>query len=120
MRERLHVIRAKRVLLATGALERLIAFPGNDRPGVMLAGAALAYLRRYGVAVGRRPVLFVNNDEAYATLFALHAAGIACAAVVDVRTGSLASERAARSASRCVGAVVTGVSAAAVSVGDGL
>jgi NADPH-dependent 2,4-dienoyl-CoA reductase/sulfur reductase-like enzyme len=38
MRERLRIIRARRVLFATGAIERLIAFPGNDRPGVMLAG----------------------------------------------------------------------------------
>src|SRR5262249_57253043 len=70
--ERLRVVRARRVLLASGALERLVAFPGNDRPGVMLAGAALAYLRRYGVAAGERPALFVNSDEAYESAFALH------------------------------------------------
>ncbi len=94
LRERLRIIRVRRVLMATGAIERLIAFPGNDRPGVMLAGAALAYLRRYGVAVGRRPAFFLNNDEAYATVFAMHAAGIGCAGVVDVRAASLAADRA--------------------------
>jgi methylglutamate dehydrogenase subunit C len=94
LRERLRVIRARRVLLATGATERLIAFPGNDTPGVMLAGSALAYLRRYGVAAGRRPALFVNNDEAYEALFALRAAGIECAGVVDARTESRAAARA--------------------------
>jgi sarcosine oxidase subunit alpha len=94
LRERLRVIRARRVLLATGATERLIAFPGNDTPGVMLAGSALAYLRRYGVAVGRRPAFFLNNDEAYEALFALRAAGIECAGVVDARTESRAAARA--------------------------
>jgi heterotetrameric sarcosine oxidase alpha subunit len=94
LRERLHVIRTQRVLLATGANERLIAFDGNDVPGVMLAGAALAYLRRYGVAVGRRPVFFINNDEAYEALFALAAAGITAAGVADVRPASRAAERA--------------------------
>jgi heterotetrameric sarcosine oxidase alpha subunit len=94
LRERLHVIRARRVLIATGALERLVAFPGNDVPGVMLAGAALAYLRRYGVAVGRQPVLFTNNDEAYEAAFALHTAGIRCAGIIDVRARSPAAERA--------------------------
>ena len=94
LRERLRVIRARRVLLATGALERLIAFPGNDLPGVMLAGAALSYLRRYGVAVGCQPAFFVNSDEAYEAVFALSRAGIACAGVIDVRAGSLAAERA--------------------------
>jgi hypothetical protein len=33
----------------------------------MLAGAALSYLRRYGVAVGRRPAFFLNTDQAYET-----------------------------------------------------
>jgi len=94
LRERLRIVRAKRVILATGAIERLIAFPGNDRPGVMLAGAALAYLRRYGVAVGRRPALFVNSDEAYETVFALKQAGVDCAGVIDVRGRSLAADRA--------------------------
>jgi len=94
LRERLRVIRARRVLLATGALERLIAFPGNDVPGVMLAGAALAYLRRYGVAVGQRPALFANNDEAYGAVFALLAAGVDCAGVIDPRAESHAAERA--------------------------
>ena len=85
LRERLRVIRARRVLLACGALERLIAFPGNDVPGVMLAGAALKFLRRYGVAPGMRPVFFINNDEAYETVLALAEAGIRVAAVIDSR-----------------------------------
>jgi methylglutamate dehydrogenase subunit C len=94
VRERLHVIRARRVLIATGATERLVAFGGNDVPGVMLAGGALGYLRRYGVAVAERPALFANSDEAYEAVFALHAAGIRCAAAIDVRADSPAAERA--------------------------
>jgi sarcosine oxidase subunit alpha len=49
-RQRYWTIRAREVVLATGADERLVAFPGNDRPGVMLAGAARTYaaLRRAG------------------------------------------------------------------------
>ena len=94
LRERLRIIRARRVLLTTGAIERLIAFPGNDLPGVMLAGAALAYLRRYGVAVGAHPAFFVNSDEAYQTVFEFAAAGIASAGVIDVRTKSQAADRA--------------------------
>jgi heterotetrameric sarcosine oxidase alpha subunit len=92
LRERLRIIRARRVVFATGALERLIAFPGNDLPGVMLAGAAHQYLRRYGVAVGRRPVFFLNSDEAYEAVLALSGAGLKCA-VIDVRESSLAAER---------------------------
>ena len=93
-RERLRVIRARRLLLASGANERLIACANNDRPGVMLAGAALAYLRRYGVAVGERPVLFANSDWAYESAFALHEAGIRLQGIVDPRSDSAAAERA--------------------------
>ena len=94
LRERLRIIRARRVIFASGAIERLIAFPGNDLPGVMLAGAALGYLRRYGVAVGRQPAFFVNSDQAYDSVFALAGAGIERVGVIDVRTSSLAAERA--------------------------
>src|SRR5262249_35418484 len=48
----------------------------------------------YGVAVASRPALFVNCDEAYEAAFALHAAGIPCAAIIDARATSPAAERA--------------------------
>jgi sarcosine oxidase, subunit alpha len=85
-RNRLWHIRARRVVLATGAIERLLVFPGNDRPGVMLAGAVETYLNRYAVAPGRRAALFTNNDDAYHAAAALGAAGVAVAAIVDART----------------------------------
>jgi sarcosine oxidase, subunit alpha len=78
-------IRAGRVVLATGALERPLVFAGNDRPGVMLAGAVERYVNQYAVAPGRRAVLFTNNDGAYRAARALLAAGVDVAAVVDVR-----------------------------------
>jgi sarcosine oxidase subunit alpha len=84
-RERLWRIRAREVLLATGAHERLIAFANNDLPGVMLAGAARAYVNRYAVRPGSRAVVFTNNDSAYPAAVDLAAAGVAVAAVVDVR-----------------------------------
>ncbi len=87
-RERVWRIRARRVVLATGAHERSIAFAGNDRPGVMLAGAARAYANRYGVLPGRRAVVFTTNDSAYAAARDLAAAGVEIAAIVDVRPGS--------------------------------
>jgi len=126
LRERLRVIRVERVLLATGALERLIAFPGNDVPGVMLAGAALGYLRRYGVAVGRRPAFFVNSDEAYEAAFALNEAGVRGVGVIDVRADSLAAERARECGIEVAGGAVVravhgraGVRAVTVAARDG-
>ncbi|HYY08184.1 MAG TPA: 2Fe-2S iron-sulfur cluster-binding protein, partial [Actinomycetota bacterium] len=55
--ERLWHVRAGRVILATGATERPIAFAGNDRPGVMLASAAAAYVERFGVLVSDHAAL---------------------------------------------------------------
>ena len=92
--QRLWIIRARSAVQATGATERLIAFPGNDRPGVMLAGAVLSYLRRQAVACGRRAVLFTNNDAAYETAFALKEAGVAVAAIIDCRAQSEGAGRA--------------------------
>jgi sarcosine oxidase, subunit alpha len=84
-RERLWQVRAKRVVLATGSIERPLVFPGNDRPGVMLAGAAQAYLNRYGVRVGKRAVLVTSNDTAYSVALDLKGAGVAIAAIADLR-----------------------------------
>ncbi|MGY5050211.1 sarcosine oxidase subunit delta family protein [Streptomyces sp. 900105755] len=84
-RERVWRIRARHVVLATGAHERSVAFGDNDRPGVMLAAAARTYLHRYGVLAGRRAVVFTTNDTAYAAALDLAAAGVTVAAIADTR-----------------------------------
>ncbi|PDQ18327.1 sarcosine oxidase subunit alpha family protein [Mesorhizobium sanjuanii] len=84
-RHRYWTIRAKTVVLATGSFERPLVFPGNDRPGVMLAHAAERYANEYGVLPGDRIALFTNNDSAYRAALALKKAGAAIVAVVDVR-----------------------------------
>ncbi len=109
-RERLWQVRAREVVLATGAIERPLVFPGNDRPGIMLAGAARTYLQRYGVRTGSRAVVVTSNDSAYRAALDLHAAGVEIAAIADTRErndGELA--RAARQAGieTLVSAVVT-------------
>jgi sarcosine oxidase, subunit alpha len=85
-RERLWQVRARSVVLATGAIERPLIFPGNDRPGIMLSGAAQTYLNRYGVRVGTRAVILTCADHAYQTALDLHGAGVAIAAIADLRT----------------------------------
>jgi sarcosine oxidase subunit alpha len=84
-RERLWQVRARRVVLATGAIERPLVFPGNDRPGILLAGAAQTYLNRYGVRVGQRVVIVTADDAAYQAALDLHAAGTTIAAIADLR-----------------------------------
>jgi sarcosine oxidase, subunit alpha len=84
-RERLWQVRAKRVVLASGAIERHMVFADNDRPGVMLASAARTYLNHYGVAVGRQVGVYTANDSAYAAAIDLKKAGVNIAAIVDLR-----------------------------------
>ncbi|HTT01979.1 MAG TPA: sarcosine oxidase subunit alpha family protein [Steroidobacteraceae bacterium] len=91
-RERQWQVRAREVVLAAGAIERPLVFPGNDRPGVMLAGAARTFLHRYGVLPGRRVVVVTACDEGYRAALDLHAAGAAIVVIADQRaraTGAL-------------------------------
>ncbi|MBA2390826.1 MAG: FAD-dependent oxidoreductase [Geodermatophilaceae bacterium] len=84
-RQRLWNIRAGQVVLATGAHERSIAFPDNDRPGIMLAVSAAAYAGQHGCLPGRRAVVFGAHDGALAAAVDLADAGVDVAAVLDVR-----------------------------------
>ena len=85
-RERLWHVRARRVVIAAGALQRPLVFSGNDRPGVMLADAARHYLHRYGVRVGTRVVVATGDDSAYEAAVDLQEAGVIINAVADARS----------------------------------
>jgi sarcosine oxidase subunit alpha len=77
-RQRSWHIAAKRAVLASGAIERSIAFAGNDLPGVMLGSAVRSYLNRFGVAPGARAVVFTASDDGWATARDLAAAASRC------------------------------------------
>ena len=96
--QRLWHVRAGRIVLATGAIERPLAFAGNDRPGVMLSQAVRSYIRRFGVLPGRRVVIATNNDDAYATADAIAQAGGEVVAILDARAerGQVAVEASER------------------------
>lgn len=85
-RERLWQVRAGRIALATGAIERPLVFPDNDRPGVMLASAAQMMAARYGVLPGHRIVVATATDASYAAAFALNHAGAEITAILDLRS----------------------------------
>jgi sarcosine oxidase subunit alpha len=85
LRQRTWKIRARSVIAATGAFERPMVFPDNDRPGVMLAGAGEKFAAMYGVAAGNRALLAANSDSAYSVAAGLQQFGIEVAAIVDCR-----------------------------------
>lgn len=108
-RERLWKVRAKQVVLATGAHERPLVFGNNDLPGIMLASAVSTYVRRYAVLPGRQAVVFTNNDTGYDAALALHGAG-ASVVVIDARSrpsGSLSERAQAKGIEILAGQVVT-------------
>ena len=78
-------IYTKRTILATGAIERPIAFENNDRPGIMLASAIRTYANRFAVAANKKIVIFTNNDDGHRTAKDLHAMGVEVCGVIDVR-----------------------------------
>lgn len=83
---------AKHAVLASGALERPVAFENNDRPGIMMASAVRTYLNRYGVVPGKRVTLFANTDQARGVARELMAAGVTVAAIIDPRPDASAVE----------------------------
>jgi len=90
-RHRLWKVRAKQVIVATGAFERPLTFANNDRPGVMLASAARSFVTRYGATPGERAVIFTNNDDAYLTALTLQRAGVSVPKIIDTRENAASS-----------------------------
>lgn len=84
-RERFWHLRAKQVIIATGAIERPLVFANNDRPNIMLANAVRHYANRFGVASAKRIFLATNNDDAYRTAIDLHALGLHIVGIADAR-----------------------------------
>ncbi len=83
-KQRLWYIRAKEVLISSGSIERPLVFGNNDTPGVMLSSAAKEYLKVYGVLVGKKPIVFTNNDSGYETAIEFKKNGIS-PIVLDTR-----------------------------------
>jgi len=84
-RHKLLKIRAKKVITATGSLERPMIFDNNDRPGILLSSAIKRYIDFFGVACGEKNILFTNNDSAYETAISLVQKGINVEAIIDNR-----------------------------------
>ncbi len=91
IRQRLLKIRAKKVIVATGSLERPLVFNNNDRPGIMLSSAVKKYADYFGVICGKKNIFFTNNDTAYESAISLFKKGISVQAIIDIREKSESS-----------------------------
>jgi sarcosine oxidase, subunit alpha len=81
-------IRAKAVIVASGAFEQPPVFRYNDLPGVMLGSAAQRLIYRYGVKPCNNGIVLTANDYGYRVALDLIEAGTKVLAVVDLRTGT--------------------------------
>lgn len=103
---RLWHIRASRIVLATGATERPIVFANGDRPGIMMASAASAYLSRFAVRPGERAVIFTTNDTTETVATDLATAGIELVATIDARRGEVVVDTLADGSGRLAGVTI--------------
>jgi sarcosine oxidase, subunit alpha len=111
-RERLWQMRAREVVIATGAIERPLVFPNNDRPAVMLADSARRYCLQYGAKVGDRVVVTTAHDSAYRAALDLKTADVGVALIADLRPeskGPLADAALAAGIEVIPGAAILGV-----------
>jgi sarcosine oxidase, subunit alpha len=81
-------VRARAVVVATGAYEATPLFENNDLPGIMSASAVQRLLHLYSVAPGQRVALATCNDEGWEVAAALEAAGVEIAAIIEERDSS--------------------------------
>ncbi len=88
IRQRLWKIRAKKVIIASGSIERPLIFSNNDRPGIILSSSIKKYIDYYGVKTGENISLFTNNDSAYETAISLNKSGVKVNVIVDIRKNS--------------------------------
>ncbi len=78
-------VRAKRIVVATGAIEQPLIFPGNDLVGVMLPDGARRLMRDFALKPGERAVVLAADDRGLAVVGELEQAGVEVVATVDLR-----------------------------------
>ena len=78
-------IYSKHCILASGAIERSISFPQNDRPGIMLSGSVRTYANRFGAHYGQKIAVYTNNDDGWKTALDLQDIGLEVKAIIDTR-----------------------------------
>jgi sarcosine oxidase, subunit alpha len=80
-------LRASRVVVAAGAMEQPLVFPGNDLVGVMLADGARRLANLWSIKPAERAFVVAADDRGLGAADDLEAAGVEVVGVVDLRQG---------------------------------
>lgn len=81
--ERFIKIKAQRLIITTGASEKMLAFPNNDLPGIYGAGAVQTLMNVHGVEPGKRVLMIGAGNIGLIVSYQLMQAGVSVAAVVE-------------------------------------
>ncbi|MGM0420763.1 MAG: NAD(P)/FAD-dependent oxidoreductase [Bacillota bacterium] len=81
-------IQPARMIIATGASEKMLAFPNNDLPGIYGAGAVQTLMNQYGIVPGERVLMIGAGNIGLIVTYQLLQAGVDVAAVVEA-TGKI-------------------------------
>ena len=82
---RMHKVRAKQCIVASGAFEQHVVFRNNDVPGVVMSSAAMRLMSQYGIKPGEKAVILTGNDDGYYCAIELAKNGVEVALIVDMR-----------------------------------
>ena len=82
----LYRIRARRIIVAAGAIEQPLVFPGNDLVGVMLPSAVRRLTGEWSIRPGKRALVVAADDQGLEAAGELERAGVSLAGVVDLRS----------------------------------
>jgi len=83
-KDRLYRVRPKYMVIATGASERYLAFPGNDLPGVMGAGGAQTLMNEYGILPGEEALVVGSGNVGVIVSYQLLQAGVKVKAILEI------------------------------------
>ena len=83
IQDRIEEVKAERILVATGASESMIPFPGWTLPGVIGAGAAQTMANIHGVRPGNKILMVGSGNVGVVVSFQLLQAGCQVVAVID-------------------------------------
>jgi sarcosine oxidase subunit alpha len=78
-------VRAGKIVVATGALEQPLVFPGNDLVGIVLPQAIRRMVGSWSLRAGKRAVVIAADDDDLDVVPLLWAGGTEVARVVDLR-----------------------------------
>jgi sarcosine oxidase, subunit alpha len=81
----LYRYRADKIVVATGAVEQPLVFPGNDLVGVMLPQAVHRLVEEWSIRPGKRAVVVTTDDNGREAAGSLRRAGVEVAGVYDLR-----------------------------------